>query len=217
MPYDPDKHNRRSIRLKGYDYSRPGFYYVTICTQDRVERFGTVSDAKMVLNDAGKLVDAEWNRIPERYDHVVMDEYKIMPNHLHGILEIVRRGGVTPPSLNTGNPCEGNPDTPNIGTSINTIKPKETVTNTGAVTAPLQSVPPLGKVIGHFKYEITKTLNEIDGTPGRKVLQRGFHDHIIRNEEELNRIRRYIIDNPKNWAEDENNPEKPKEINETDS
>jgi REP element-mobilizing transposase RayT len=88
MVYDPEKHKRRSVRLKGYDYSKPGFYYVTICTQDRIERFGHVENEEMILNDAGKMVDAEWNRVPERYEHVVLDEYKIMPNHMHGILQI---------------------------------------------------------------------------------------------------------------------------------
>ncbi len=88
MWYDPETHHRRSIRLKGYDYSQPGYYYVTICTQDRVERFGEVQNDKMNLNEAGEMVDMEWNRIRERYVHVVLDEYRIMPNHMHGILQI---------------------------------------------------------------------------------------------------------------------------------
>ena len=84
MVYNPENHNRKSMRLKGYDYSQPGFYYVTICTQDRIERFGNVENDKMILNDAGEMVDAEWNRIPERYGHVILDEYQIMPNHIPG-------------------------------------------------------------------------------------------------------------------------------------
>ena len=88
MGYDPEKHHRKTIRLKGYDYSQPGFYYVTICTQDRIERFGDVEHDKMILHNAGKMVDAEWNRIPERYEHVIIDEYQMMPNHFHGILQI---------------------------------------------------------------------------------------------------------------------------------
>lgn len=88
MVYDPDKHNRRSVRLNGYDYSQPGFYYITICTQDRVERFGEIPEDTMILKDVGKMVYAEWNRIPDRYDHVVLDKYQIKPNHLHGISQI---------------------------------------------------------------------------------------------------------------------------------
>ncbi|MBN2382208.1 hypothetical protein JXQ70_04940, partial [bacterium] len=88
MLYDSKKHNRRSIRLKGYDYSQPGFYYFTICTQDRLERFGEVKNETMILNDAGKMVNAEWNRLPERFRQVILDAYVIMPNHMHGILHI---------------------------------------------------------------------------------------------------------------------------------
>lgn len=107
MIYDPEKHNRRSMRLKGYDYSQPGFYYVTICTQDRVERFGDVQNGKMIVNEAGEMVHAAWNRIPERYEHVVMDEYQIMPNHMHGILQIIflENGGrqiIDPGNVGTG-------------------------------------------------------------------------------------------------------------------
>ena len=105
MAYEPDRHNRKSTRLKGYDYSPPGYYYVTICTHDRIERFGEVENGQMFLKDVGKMVSAEWNRIPERYEHVVLDEYKIMPNHMHGMLEIKCRGGVTPPSNKTDNHC----------------------------------------------------------------------------------------------------------------
>jgi hypothetical protein len=73
MAYNPDIHNRQSIRLKGYNYSSPGFYYVTLCTQDRENRFGEIVDGKMVLNGAGELVEAEWKRIQERHSHVSLD------------------------------------------------------------------------------------------------------------------------------------------------
>ena len=88
MAYNPDIHNRTSIRLKGYDYSQCGFYYVTLCTQDCENRFGEIMDGEIVLNVAGLLVDAEWKRIAEIYDSVILDTYQIMPNHLHGILQI---------------------------------------------------------------------------------------------------------------------------------
>jgi hypothetical protein len=101
----------------------------------------------------------------------------------------------------------------NEGTEIE-IK-GETSTREGGATTPLQMAPTLGQIIGGFKYLASKTINEMDGTPGRKILQRGFHDHIIRNENELKRIRKYIVDNPKNWKDDEDNPENSK--NETES
>jgi len=89
MGYDPDKHHRQSIRLKGYDYSPPGYYYVTICTQDRKKLFGEINDAIIRLNDAGQMIDQEWNQIPKRYGCVILDEFVVMPNHFHGILQLI--------------------------------------------------------------------------------------------------------------------------------
>jgi len=88
MPYDPTRHHRRSIRLKGYDYSQAGAYFVTICTQDRACLFGKVVNGEMRLNDAGRMVLAEWNMLPERFPHVVLDAFVVMPNHVHGIVVI---------------------------------------------------------------------------------------------------------------------------------
>ncbi len=90
MGYDPDRHHRRSIRLKGYDYSRPGYYYVTICTQDRKKLFGEIDGAIVKLNDAGQMIDQEWNQLPKRHRCVILDEYVVMPNHFHGIIQIFR-------------------------------------------------------------------------------------------------------------------------------
>ncbi len=227
MVYDPEKHNRKSNRLTGYDYSQPGFYYVTMCTQDRIERFGDVLDAEMVFNKYGKMVDAEWNRIPEKYDHVVLDKYQVMPDHMHGIIVIGCRGVVSAPSLKADKPGGMNGEKPIIRSTmagqIISIEGAATgnvcksMAKEGAETTPLHTPPTLGQMIARFKYLITKTLNKIDGSPGRRVLQRGFHDHIIRTETDLNRIRKYIEDNPKNWANDENNPENRKKNDETDS
>ena len=88
MPYDPTRHHRRSIRLKGYDYSQAGAYFITICTQDRACLFGKVVNGEMRLNNAGHMVLAEWNMLPERFPHVVLDAFVVMPNHVHGIVVI---------------------------------------------------------------------------------------------------------------------------------
>ncbi|MCL6444977.1 MAG: hypothetical protein K6T83_16245 [Alicyclobacillus sp.] len=88
MKYDPEKHNRRSIRLKGYDYSQPGAYFVTIVTQDRACLFGGVVDAEMRLNDAGCIAHQCWTDIPNHFPHVQLDAFIVMPNHVHGILVI---------------------------------------------------------------------------------------------------------------------------------
>jgi len=95
MPYDPTRHHRRSIRLKGYDYSQAGAYFVTICTQDRACLFGKVVNGEMRLNDAGRMVLAEWNMLPERFPHVVLDAFVVMPNHVHGIVVITNPAPMT--------------------------------------------------------------------------------------------------------------------------
>jgi len=103
MAYNPEKHNRRSIRLKDYDYSTPGAYFVTICTQDHECIFGEIIDGEMQLNEIGTIMDEYWNEISKRYKNVELDKYITMPNHIHIILMItdnrnrVSKGGETPP------------------------------------------------------------------------------------------------------------------------
>jgi REP element-mobilizing transposase RayT len=88
MPYNPAIHHRRSIRLTGYDYSQAGMYYVTICCQDRVCRFGEIKNEEMILNDFGKIAYDEWVKLSERYASVLLDVFQIMPNHVHGIIAL---------------------------------------------------------------------------------------------------------------------------------
>ena len=95
MTFDPDKHHRRSLRLKGYDYSRAGAYFVTICTHGRECLFGEIMDGEMRLNAAGQAAQAEWVRLPERFQSIELDEFVIMPNHLHGIILV--GAGLAPP------------------------------------------------------------------------------------------------------------------------
>ncbi len=92
MKYNPDVHHRRSIRLGGYDYSRDGYYYVTICVQDRFCLFGKIFNGQMNLNSAGKMVRNIWNQIPVHYQGIDVDQFVIMPNHIHGIIIV----GATP-------------------------------------------------------------------------------------------------------------------------
>src|SRR5688572_18136957 len=98
MAYDPAIHDRRSIRLTGFDYSRRGAYFVTLCTSDRQCLFGEVTNGSMHLNDWGRLVETCWGEIPKHYPHVVGDAFVIMPNHVHGILMFEdERAGHAPP------------------------------------------------------------------------------------------------------------------------
>ena len=183
MTYDPERHHRRSIRLKGYDYAQAGAYFVTICTQDRACLFGDVVDGKMRLNDAGRMVAESWQWLAMQYDYIQLDESVIMPNHMHGIIVVTDGGG-----------RGGSRTAPTIRTAP-TMR-----------TAPTVNRKPVGRIIGAFKTVSTKRINEMRGLSGSPIWQRNYYEHIIRNEESLNRIREYIANNAAQWALDRENP-----------
>ena len=89
MPYNPILHHRRSIRLRGYDYSQSGAYFITICCQDRIHRFGKIENGEMILNNFGEIAFEEWVNLPKRYPNMVLDAFQVMPNHIHGIIVLV--------------------------------------------------------------------------------------------------------------------------------
>ena len=111
--YNSNIHRRRSIRLKGYDYSQAGLYFITICCQDRICRFGKIENGEMVLNDVGKMVDDEWHYLTIKYPHIILHECIVMPNHFHGVIEIAN----TP--VGAGEP---RPDVPTLGNIIGYFK-----------------------------------------------------------------------------------------------
>jgi len=154
--------NRKQIRLKKYDYAQSGWYFVTICTQNRECLFGEIVDGKMKLNDVGNIIDTQWNGLLNRFHNIQLDEYVVMPNHFHGIIIIPSNNGRDNPAPTT-----------------------------------------LGRIIAYFKYESTKQINQYYVGAGilpphtiKKIFQRNYYEHIIRNEEELHAIRRYIEKNP---------------------
>lgn len=161
------RRNRRSIRLFSYDYSQNGAYFVTVCTQNRECLFGEVVHGEMRLNHAGQIANQCWRNIPTHFPHVDIDEFILMPNHIHGILVIDGRGTAcrAPTGEQFGKPVSG-------------------------------SIP---TIIRSFKSAATKRVNESHGTPGTKLWQRNYYEHIIRDDDELNRIRQYILDNPAQW------------------
>lgn len=165
MTFNPDIHHRRSIRLKHYDYSQAGTYFVTICTHNKECLFGDVRNGEMLLNECGQFAWKGWEWLANQYEYTDIDEFVIMPNHLHGILII--------------NDCAG-----------------------GSLTA--RTSKPLGSLIGAYKTVSSKQINLIRNTPGISVWQRNYYEHIIRSEQEMNKIREYIINNPLNWESDEN-------------
>lgn len=193
---------RRSIRLKGYDYSQPGMYYVTICTQNRFSLFGEINNGKMVLNDAGNMVVYWYGELSNKFPDIKQDQCIVMPNHVHFILHSVGVDCVV--SGGVGADLRVCPD------EKDNVCPDDVVDYQNTQGKQNQNVQgehigsPLRDIIQWFK---TMTTNEYIrgvkkygwiGFPG-KLWQRNYYEHIICNEKELNRIRKYIIDNPINW------------------
>jgi len=193
--FDPQKHHRKSIRLKGYDYSSEGAYYVTIVVQGRECLFGEIIDEEMCLNEYGRIAQNWWNEIPIHFPNVELGAFVIMPNHIHGIIFITteRRGEVLSPHDNANkNIQEINIDEPN---------------DQGGETPPLQH-PTLGQIVAYFKYQSTKEMNRIETDKAiTKFWQRNYYEHIIRDEKDLQNKSDYIDANPILWDEDENNPQ----------
>jgi REP element-mobilizing transposase RayT len=197
MKYNPGIHHRRSIRLKDYDYSQAGLYFVTICTQGRHCLFGDIEDDTVKLTAAGEMARTVWEEIPFHYPGVELDEFVIMPNHFHGIVIIVGAGPRACPD-GMGQPRGVAPTQPQIGQS-------EIGHPQGG--APTMSLP---DVLHRFKTMTTKKY--VDGvkqhgwTPfSGKLWQRNYWEHIIRNEQELSNIRLYIQNNPLQWESDKLN------------
>jgi putative transposase len=183
--------HRRSVRLKGYDYKSSGAYFVTICTCQKECLFGDVVDGKMILNMFGKIVESEWLHIPEIRSYIELDEHSIMPNHVHGIIMIHENiAGARRRLAPAGN-------------GIVDDRATHRVAPTGKPHGP--GPGSIGAIIGQFKSIAKKRINRLRGTPGAPVWQRNYHEHIIRDETELNRIRETIRNNPLKWAEDRNN------------
>ena len=195
MPYNPDIHHRRSIRLKGYDYSQQGAYFVTICTYQRNCLFGEIVDNEMKLNTNGEIARGSWLSIPRHFQNIELDEFVIMPNHLHGIILIVNNSEEEGKALaNQDFPQQQKLSSQCFAPTGETIKINGTKPQS------------LAAIIQNFKSVSTRQINRINNSKGNVIWQRNYYEHIIRNEEALNNIRQYIVNNPINWAEDKENP-----------
>jgi putative transposase len=171
-----DRYRIESARLPGWDYRTAGWYFVTVCTRDHTPFFGHVVDDDMILSPIGEIVAEEWQRTPEVRPNVDLDEWIIMPNHLHSILVIVDTPDIV--------------ETPRRGVSTGNHTPTGQRLMAGS----------LGAIVGQIKSVCTKRVwaaGYIDFD-----WQSRFHDHIIRGEGSLRRIRQYIADNPRTWTED---------------
>lgn len=201
--YNPNIHHRRSIRLKGYDYSQAGLYFITICVQNRECLFGNIENGNLNMNDAGMMVEKWYNELENKFSDIHCHEMIVMPNHFHCIIENV--GTTVGADLRV---CPNKPEPFNTVSekSFNTVseKPFNTVSE-NIVGEHVGS--PLHLVVQWFK---TMTTNEyIRGVKtlgwqpfNRKLWQRNYYEHIIRNEQSYQTISDYIINNPKKWDDD---------------
>jgi len=179
------KHHRRSIRLKGYDYSQAGLYFVTICVQNREHLFGEIENGKMVLNDVGKMIEKWCAKIQTKFTDITLGEYIIMPNHLHAIIinhgnDVCRRGEPT---------CS-----PHIDNCDKSLQGEH-------VGSPLHGVIQWFKTMTTNEY--IRNVKTSNWKPFHKKLwQRNYHEHIIRNNQSHQYMANYIINNPSTWEKD---------------
>ncbi len=180
MQYDPDLHHRRSIRLRDYDYSQSGAYFVTMCVQKKEHLFGTVRDGEVQLNHAGVMIERWWSVLPNKFPSITTDTFVVMPNHAHGIIGLNAEYNE---GEHTGSPLHH---------EHNDVWADQCVRLT------------LGTVIQWFK---TMTTNEYIRSVhahgwlsfDRRLWQRNYYEHVIRNNDDLNAIREYTVNNPARW------------------
>jgi len=181
MKYDPHKPHRRSIRLKGYDYTQAGAYFVTICTWQRECLLGEVINGEMQLSRYGETVQFNWNILPKRYPNVELDAFIVMPNHVHGII-LLDASGLE-------------------GTGLERLSADASKFSGKPAPTP-SKLYGLPEIVRGLKTFSARRINQIRGKSGVAVWQRGYYERIIRDEESLIAIREYIIKNPLCWEKD---------------
>ena len=159
MTFNPNKHHRRSIRLAGYDYVAEGWYFITICVQDKECVFGEIVENNMILNITGKIIDYHWRKLPKHFENIELDQYQIMPNHFHGIIYIV------------GAKHSGEKDA---------IKCKKIDVNASPLQMPYgTNSGSLRAIIQNFKSVTTRKINKIEKTNHIHFKwQRNYYEHI---------------------------------------
>jgi REP element-mobilizing transposase RayT len=167
MPFDPQRHRRRSIRLKRHDYCEPGAYYVTICVLGRERILSRVRAGQVDVLEAGAIVEQVWQSLPAHFDHVTLDAFVVMPDHVHGIVVL----------------------------SDSFKSPKKPATQRANGTQPGS----LAAIVQNFKSVSARRINQARGTSGRRVWQEDYYEHIVRDADDMDRIRRYIAANPSRW------------------
>ncbi|MBM3934286.1 MAG: transposase [SAR202 cluster bacterium] len=195
--FDPAVHHRRSIRLPDYDYSPPGAYFITICTNNNACLFGEIVSGEMRLNSAGEMVTKAWNEIPDFYPGVDVDAFVVMPNHIHGIIVLSGDTGGSEPSATPGR-ARG-PAPTGEGTPPQPLAP--------AAATSRHSLP---NIVERFKSLTTKLY--IEGVKeanwlrfNQRLWHRNYYEHVVRGYKDLEAVREYIRLNPANWHRDEHN------------
>ncbi len=211
MKYDPKKHHRRSIRLQGYDYSKAGLYFITICIEDREHLFGEIKNGKMILNEYGEIAHKEWANTPNIRANIALGEYIIMPNHIHGIIQI----NFSMKKDESPDKTKKEHETP---TASNFKSPSQTI---GAIIRgfKIATIRRIKDLILEKEEEIEKEKEKEKESTGElqfaptapthkirqldyKIWQRNYYEIIIRDEQAYFNISEYIINNPKKWQED---------------
>jgi len=172
----------KSHRLQNWNYGWNGFYYITICTKNRQHYFGKIENGEMILNSIGMVANRFWREIPEHFNNVKLDEFVVMPNHIHAILIIDN----------------------DVGTRQCLVSEDRYMDTIGQQRWQNQGRETISSIVGSFKSICTKTINRMQDEIFF-VWQPRFYDHIIRNKTSLNSIREYIRDNPLKWDLDEYN------------
>lgn len=190
-----DLPDRKWNRLHNFNYSQNGLYFVTICVKYGIKNFGEIKNEKMILNKYGQIANEYWQNIPKYFNNIKLDEYIIMPNHIHGII-IINNNWDGVGTADTGMDV-GTAHVLSLSrTNIKYIYPKK------MYNKKQRRNMLLSKSIHGFKSSVTRKINQLDTINFQ--WQRSFHDHIIRDETSLNRIRKYIKNNPHKWGRDRN-------------
>ncbi|MBE2233527.1 MAG: transposase [Anaerolinea sp.] len=188
--YNPRKHHRRSTRLPGFDYSQPGYYFVTFCVHERECVLGQVVYDQVELSPYGEIIADVVAETNACFWNVTIDQSVIMPNHGH-VIYVIHEW------------------TAAMDSALNRERQSRDEASGASPDGPIRSLtrkPNLGQVVAIHKYESTKRINTLRNMAGVRFWQRGFYDHIVRNPRELDAIRQYILNNPLEWALDRDNP-----------
>lgn len=200
-----NKYRIESNRCPNWDYSSPGYYFITICTKNRKCIFGEIKKFEIILSEIGKIVEEEWLKSFEIRKELECDLYVIMPNHIHAIVGIIEQTPAINDEIDITIINNHNNDIAvETNGRYNIVETNRRSSLRQYQTKPFIRKPrSISSFIAGFKSATTKRINELRNTPGEPIWQPNYHDHIIRNEKELKQIREYIIKNPFYWEEDE--------------